>query len=121
MNVDVAANLLGLLYIFNRFDFSQQIVILVWDSRCDSASIKRRDKTAACKVQSRFLRGTKRLQQTDGLQPDVREGLMMSVRKWRSTRMGRGGGGLQEAESTHGTVSDFIKAGSCHRGHRWAQ
>lgn len=31
------------------------------------------------------------------------------------------GGGLQEAKSAHGTFSDFIKAGSCHRGHRWAQ
>lgn len=61
MNVDVAANPLGVMYIFNRFDFSQQIVIVVSDSRCDSGSIKQRDKT--CKAQSRFLQGTKCLQQ----------------------------------------------------------
>lgn len=37
------------------------------------------------------MRGTKCLQQTDGLEPDVREGLVISVSKWRSTRMGGGG------------------------------
>lgn len=107
-----AANLL--MYIFKRFEFSRQAVIVLGGggSRCDSASIKRRDKTAACKVQRRFLRGTKSLQLTDGLQPDVREGLMISVRKWRSTRMGwRGEGGCKKLSPLMGPFGTSLRLG----------